>query len=184
MWLVLKQRQGEIRGKHLQDSFCHTTGKETRRKDRNSRIMKLDCKKETELVKGFRQEHEVLFWTLIRRGSNTKWERVCAHLSAHTRAYVHTHHTCVCMHVPVCTCMCLLVHVCISGCLCVFMSVHLCLPQSLELPWLVAQVCASWYNEEKEAVKQQTSGELSANKFHLTTLSSLPLLSPGLAQSP
>lgn len=62
MWLVLKQRQGEIRGKHLQDFFCHTTGKEARRKDRNSRIMNLDWyKKETELVKGFRQEHKVLF---------------------------------------------------------------------------------------------------------------------------
>lgn len=42
----------------------------------------------------------------------------------------------------------------------------------------MAQVRASQYNKEKEAVKQQTSGELSANKFHLTTLSLLPQYSP------
>lgn len=62
MRLVLKQRQGEIRGKHLQDFFCHTTGKETGRKDRNSRTINLEWyKKDTELVKGFRQERKVLF---------------------------------------------------------------------------------------------------------------------------
>lgn len=139
--------------------------------DRSSRIMNLDWrKKETEPVKDFRQEHKVLFWTLIRRGGNTGQECVCVRL--HTHVHMCTHITCTCMHVPVD------MDVCISGCLYAFISACLGLPESLGHLWLIAQACASWYNEETEAVKQQTSGELSANKFHLTTLSLLPQYTP------
>lgn len=165
IWLVLKQRQGEIRGEHLQD-FCHTTVKETRRQTAESWILTGARRKQN--CWGVSDKNmKVLFWALIRKGSNTGWECVCAHLSACTHAYLHTHPMCMCMHV------CALLHMCVPVGVRVYLdtSMRSCLPQSLEQPWLVAQVHASWYNEEMGAVKQQTSGELSANKFHLRNLS-------------